>query len=150
MYKTHGGSYTREYKVWGDMLRRCRKENHPDYKDYGGRGITVCERWLNFAKFIADMGARPSDSHSLDRKNNDGNYEPSNYRWATELQQNNNTRSNRYITFNGRTLTIAEWSAEFNINQQTLFARISVYGWTIERALTQPVDHSKDWRATRP
>lgn len=94
---THGISRVRcsEYTAWAGMKSRCLTTSHADYKNYGARGITVCERWLTFENFLLDMGQRPSSRHSLDRINNDGNYEPSNCRWATARQQNNNRRPHR-------------------------------------------------------
>jgi hypothetical protein len=83
---------TPEYNTWANMLSRCRNPKNDRYRDYGERGITVCERWLRFENFLVDMGLRPSDRHSIDRINNDGNYEPLNCRWATSSEQNNNKR----------------------------------------------------------
>lgn len=89
----HGGSATREYRAWMRMKERCYNPKSKRYEDWGGRGITVCDRWLEgFENFLADMGPRPSPRHSLDRKDNDGNYEPSNCRWATYSEQNLNRR----------------------------------------------------------
>jgi hypothetical protein len=85
------------YRAWLHMRDRCTNPNHRQWKDYGGRGIAVCERWSNFTNFLADVGERPTPKHSLDRINNNGNYEPENVRWATKVQQNNNTRRNRRI-----------------------------------------------------
>lgn len=87
---THGGTYTREYRVWWDMHQRCGNPKNERYPKYGGRGISVCERWADFGLFIADMGPRPSSDHSIDRKDNDGNYEPNNCRWATRSEQQRN------------------------------------------------------------
>jgi hypothetical protein len=87
---THGGTYTREYRVWWDMHQRCSNPKNERYPKYGGRGISVCERWDDFRLFIADMGQRPSCDHSLDRKDNDGNYDPGNCRWATRSEQQRN------------------------------------------------------------
>jgi len=84
-----------EYKIWAGMKQRCLNINNPGYKNYGGRGISVCERWLTFSNFIDDMGERPSKTHSIDRVNNNGNYEPTNCRWATPLEQSNNTRASK-------------------------------------------------------
>lgn len=92
---THGKSETREYRVWADMMQRCSNPKNARYADYGGRGIKVCKRWKEgfaFANFLKDMGPRPSTQHSIDRINNDGNYEPSNCQWATRSQQQNNKR----------------------------------------------------------
>src|SRR5215467_8883535 len=88
---THGLSDRPEYKAWSSMRQRCQNPNNPGYKDYGGRGIKVCERWQKFENFYADMGPRP-DNHSLERINNDGDYEPSNCRWASNLEQQKNKR----------------------------------------------------------
>jgi hypothetical protein len=92
------------------------------------RGIIVCERWSSFENFLADMGPKPSPKHQMDRINNDGNYEPGNCRWATPIEQANNTRANHLLTVDGRTLTISEWAREANINPKALSARIK-YGW---------------------
>lgn len=90
--RTHGKSATPEYHAWHDFMRRCYNKNHVGYKDYGGRGITVCERWKKFENFLEDIGPRPSSLHSIDRVNVDGNYEPGNCRWATAKQQMRNQR----------------------------------------------------------
>lgn len=89
------GFVTSEYRSWCAMRARCLKENHPSYKDYGGRGITVCQEWMDFEVFLKDMGRKPSPKYSIDRINNDGNYEPSNCRWATAKQQANNRKRNK-------------------------------------------------------
>jgi hypothetical protein len=105
-----------EYVAWTNMHDRCRNENAENYKDYGGRGITVCDRWNDFENFLADMGPKPSPEHELDRyPDNNGNYEPSNCRWATPIEQANNRRTNHLLTINERTQTIAEWAREASI-----------------------------------
>lgn len=91
----HGQRHTKIYYVWGAMLQRCNNPKNPAYRNYGGRGIKVCVRWLAFEKFFKDMGAPPFEGAMLERKNNDKNYTPSNCCWATRTQQNNNTRRNK-------------------------------------------------------
>jgi len=112
------------------------------YENYGGRGIKVCERWKSFDNFVADMGIRP-DGYSIDRINNDGDYEPSNCRWATTAQQLNNRRNNRVLELNGERKTIAEWSEQLGVRWDTIRCRVDRYGWTIEKALTTPVKSFK-------
>ncbi len=134
--RTHGMSHVPGYHVWCKMLARCLNPNTADYERYGERGIGVCDRWqTSFAAFLSDMGPRPSLSHSIDRKDNDGNYEPGNCRWATRTEQNRNKRTNRLLTFNGQTKCIAEWAEEVGIHHDTLRARLNL-GWSVERALT--------------
>lgn len=144
--RKHGRSGTSEFVVWSGMLARCFNENQSRYHMYGGRGITVCERWRrDFAAFLADMGPRPSPQHSIDRIDNDGNYEPSNCRWVTQEVQANNTRSNASVSYNGRTQTIAQWSRETGIGSSTICLRLKL-GWEVERVLTQPVDTRRSGR----
>lgn len=103
----HGLTATRTYVTWQAMLARCNRPQHPSYPNYGGRGIHVCERWSSFQSFVADMGIRPPNT-SIDRINNDGNYEPGNCRWATQKEQTRNTRVNALVMFQGREVTLAE------------------------------------------
>jgi hypothetical protein len=124
------------------MKRRCNNPLDEAYGIYGGRGITVCDRWQDsFANFFADMGKRPSRKHSLDRKDNDLGYTPDNCRWATPEQQNNNRRQNRLITLNGKTQTLTVWANELGLPPNLVFARID-NGWSAERSLTTPVRRS--------
>lgn len=126
-----------ERLAWRGMQERCGNPTNKQYADYGGRGITVCARWAgNFAAFLADMGPRPS-GHSLDRINNDGNYEPSNCRWATRLQQMNNTRKNTYIEHDGKRMTMAEWSRHMGWPRHVIMSRL-LLGWSAAEALTIP------------
>ena len=111
MYNRHGLSGTPEYKAWRAMKDRCFNPNTKYYSNWGGRGIAVCDRWKNsFQNFFLDMGSRPTAKHSLDRIDNDGNYSVENCRWATKAEQQNNQRSNRLITIDDVTLTIAQWT----------------------------------------
>lgn len=133
--RRHGASHTTEYSVWLGMRKRCHYSKHPHYARYGGRGIKVCARWSVFENFFSDMGPRPSTSHTLDRINNDGNYEPSNCRWATAIEQRNNISTNRYISHNGERLTTAQWAHRVGIPPRTLRARLR-RGWSIAEALS--------------
>ena len=135
---THGRSETVEYATWGRMCSRCTNQNVFEFKDYGGRGIVVCDRWLNsFAAFFEDMGPRPSSKHSLDRIDNNGNYEPGNCRWATRKEQSRNTRASRMLTFMGETKCLTDWAIEIGLSPATLAKRLD-YGWSVERAVTTP------------
>lgn len=127
------------YKSWRSMLQRCTRPRHNEFRLYGGRGIRVCERWRAFENFLADMGERPSHQHSLDRIDNDGNYEPGNCRWATAKEQTRNRRVTRMLTFRGATRSLSDWAELIGMPRHTLHSRIVNYGWTAERALTEPV-----------
>lgn len=118
------------------MLGRCTNPNNRDFVLYGGRGIRVCARWsASFESFLADMGERPTKRHSIDRIDNNGDYEPGNCRWATPLEQNRNRRNTRLVTFKGETLALAEWSQRTGIAYHTLKSRL-LKGWDSARALT--------------
>lgn len=128
-----------EYGVWIGMKKRCSNPNQKAYPAYGGRGIKVCDIWRNdFQAFFDDMGPRPSKDHSLDRVDNDGNYEPSNCRWATRKQQMRNTSRNHMITYKGETRTMIEWAEIYKIPLKSVWYRINS-GWPIEDALTKPL-----------
>lgn len=136
-YKT-AGKYSSEYSIWMNMRARCNNPRNGSYDKYGGRGITVCERWqADFLNFLQDMGRRPSTDHSIDRIDNDGDYEPGNCRWATRKEQCRNRRSSRRIGFCGETKTMAEWAEETGLPTNVIFWRLQ-RGWTVERALTFP------------
>jgi len=128
--KTHGLSNSRTYKSWAAMWTRCRSKKN---KNYNGRGIKVCVRWKIFKNFLDDMGIRPNNS-TIERKNNNGNYEPSNCKWATNLEQGGNKRNNRILTFNGVSKTVSEWARFRGIKMTTLKERI-VRGWDVKKAL---------------
>lgn len=134
----HGGSADPEYWVLHSMLERCRNPNNKFFSIYGGRGIFVCDRWLNYDNFLADMGRRPSPKHSIDRIDNDGNYEPSNCRWATATEQARNKSNNRRITAFGKTKCVSDWCSEYGIAFRTIMSRLNL-GWSPEAAVsTQP------------
>ena len=141
-HKSHGLSGTRLYHVWNRMNDRCYNENHKSYKDYGGRGIRVCEEWkyesgfINFYNWAVKNGY--ADDLSIDRIDVNGNYEPGNCRWATRIEQANNRRNNHFLTCNGETKTITEWERVTGISTQTIYKRLN-RGWSEERALTEPV-----------
>lgn len=130
-----------EYRTWNAMISRCYNVRYRQYKDYGGRGIKVCERWLeSFENFYADMGPKPSPKHSLDRIDNDGDYCAENCRWATRIQQVRNSRHNHLISFGGETLCLSEWADRIGVHTSSLWSRLKS-GWTIERTLTTPKLH---------
>lgn len=138
---THKMSNTRIFKTWMRMKSRCLNQNTKDYKNYGGRGITICQEWLDdFMNFYNwSMANGYKDTLSIDRINVNGNYEPSNCRWATIKVQNNNKRSCCFIEFNGEKHSIAEWSKKLKINKNTLQSRLKRYGWSIEDVLKRKV-----------
>lgn len=143
--RTHGqaprpsaGGRTPEYGAWLGMRERCGRPGNKSYHRYGGRGITVCPRWADFAAFYADMGPRP-EGGTLERIDNNGNYEPRNCRWATRAEQAGNTRRNRPLTLNGRTALLADWARETDMSPQTISLRIDRLGWSVEKALTTPL-----------
>lgn len=125
------------YTAWQNMLARCARKNHPSYPRYGGRGVTVCERWQDFRNFLDDMGEKPTGK-SIDRINNDGAYEPGNCRWSTQREQCRNIARNRLITFRGETRCVSEWAEVLGLNVSSINYRLSA-GWTDERALTEPM-----------
>jgi hypothetical protein len=136
------GKKTRAFNAWCLMKQRCLDRNFPSYPRYGGRGITVCERWRDsFENFLADMGEPPPGT-SIDRENNEGNYEPGNCRWATLKEQARNKRSSRLLSLGGRTQCLAAWAEEVGIGVKVLERRVH-QGWSHERALTTPVRHCK-------
>lgn len=142
----HGGCYTPEFAIWQGMIRRCYSPTEPAYVNYGARGITVCDRWReSFANFLADMGSLPSKHHSIDRINNDGPYSSDNCHWATRKEQNNNTRRNHFLDYNGQHLTIAQWSDVTGLTVDAIGLRVA-RGWTVERTLTTPLRITKQAR----
>ncbi len=133
------GRITPEYMIYESIVQRCTNPRCAAFADYGGRGISICRRWReSFVNFIADVGERPSKAHSLDRINNDGNYEPGNCRWATRAQQNRNSRHNRLVTLNGETLPLCAWSERLGVKVSSFYYRVA-RGMTDAEALSKPV-----------
>lgn len=131
------------YKSWSHMKQRCMNKKCQDYHRYGGRGIKVCEEWLdfdNFHRWAINNGYEKG--RSIERINNDGDYCPSNCKWATAQEQNNNKRSNRKVTLNGESKNVQQWARELGINASTLYTRLND-GWSDYRALTEPVRTNK-------
>ncbi len=134
----HGNSDHPLFDCWYEMRARCNNPEHQSYHNYGGRGILVCERWDDFLLFVQDVGDKPTPEHSIDRIDNDGNYDPANIRWATRKEQSNNRRVNRLIEYKGETKTITEWGEILGINYMTLHCRLN-RGLTVEEAFeTKP------------
>ncbi len=134
------GDGTRAYTSWLLITQRCTNKNNKKYKDYGGRGITVCERWTGpdgFATFLSDMG-EPPPGMTIDRKENNGGYSPENCRWATAKQQSRNRRSNIMVTMNGMTKTLIEWCEEFGVKYKLVHNRVRGLGWDVSKAITSP------------
>jgi len=136
--KTHGMSHTSEYRIWAAIKRRCVLKTCKEYPRYGGRGIKVSQEWHNFSAFINDMGRRPSPDLEIDRINNDGNYEPTNCRWATVTENARNRCDNHVLEFNGLSEPIIWWAQHLGLRKSTISFRLRS-GWTVERALTAPV-----------
>lgn len=135
----HGQSRTKVHRCWQSMQQRCHNASNHNFARYGGRGIKVCDRWRkSFEAFLEDMGYPPSPIHSLGRVDNNGNYEPSNCRWETPVQQSQNTRATRLLTHDGKTMCAAKWARETGINIITLHKRLRI-GWSVSDALTTPV-----------
>jgi hypothetical protein len=132
----HGLSGTPLYAAWVGMHQRCSNPSGPNWKHYGGRGIRVCQRWNDLHAFLADMG-HPEPNQTLGRIDNDGPYEPANCRWETQEQQNENTRRNRFLTWDGRTQILKHWAKEYDLAPRRLSERLK-RGWSLERALTTP------------
>ncbi len=136
----HGMCKTRIYRIWTLMKYRCFNPNRPEYKSYGGRGITVCDEWLDFAKFMKwSLENGYTDDLTLDRIDTNGNYCPENCRWTTNDVQANNKRTCRYITYNGQTKTITQWAKSNNLPYYILKKRIDLLGWSFERAISEPI-----------
>lgn len=132
------GARTPEYRTWKAMKARCNNPNYPFFSDYGGRGIKICERWHKFECFYADMGTRPSKAYSIERIFNDGNYEPSNCRWATSKEQNRNRRDTILVEWEGKKRALAELAELYGISHSTASKRLKA-GWCLVDVLTRPL-----------
>lgn len=143
----HGETGTRLFKIWGSMHERCEREKHVHYKDYGGRGISVCDEWseyLPFATWARSNGY--SDKLSIDRIDTNGNYEPNNCRWVTVKEQQNNKRSNRIVIYQGTKYTVTQLAEKIGMNKTTLRERLNM-GWSVRDAVERPVRlRTKGWR----
>lgn len=138
------------YQTWSGIIRRCANPNQTGFEHYGGRGIKVCDRWMeSFENFLTDMGEPPSKRHSIERVDVNGNYEPSNCIWAMPDVQARNKRNVRQIEFNGRTMTIADWARELGFGERMIWMRLS-YGWSVERTLTTPSDRKRPAAPPKP
>lgn len=132
----HSMARSPEYHAWQAMRQRCFTKHHPEYPNYGARGITVCDQWrYSFPAFFADVGLRPSKKHSIERRDNDKGYSPENCYWGTTRDQNKNKRSNHFVEYRGKSLTVTDWALELGINPNTLSERLRK-GWSVERAFT--------------
>ena len=134
---THGGRKHVLYDCWENMRQRCLISHHPRWMSYGGRGVGICERWTDFRLFALDMGSRPTPNHSLERLDNDGDYTPDNCVWATRRQQARNTRTNRRITVDGVTKSLAGWVESSGVSRGALTGRLN-RGWAPALAVTVP------------
>lgn len=136
---THGMTKTKAFRAWMGIQDRCYNEKNPKFKNYGGRGIKICDRWLeSFENFFADMG-HPQPHESIDRINVDGDYCPENCRWADDKTQSRNKRNTRYITLDGETKPLVEWAESKNVDPETIWMRID-RGWSDRDALTKPIN----------
>lgn len=137
----HGMTGSPLYSTWEGIVQRTTNPNSEGYSAYGGRGIKMCAEWRNdFLQFQKDMGDKPTVHHTVERLDNNGNYEASNCRWATQKEQGNNRSNNRHLTYLNETKTLTQWSEQFGIIPRTLTSRIDTLGWSVEKAITTPVN----------
>lgn len=149
----HGESRkTVEYRAWNKIKERCYSITSKDYNKWGGRGVKMCDEWRNdFLLFLRDMGRRPSKNHSIDRIDNNGNYEPSNCRWATKIEQNRNTRKNVYLEYRGIRKTLSEWSHIIGVNYGSIvyhlkrktFSEVILYYYNLSKPLKEFIYDNK-------
>lgn len=139
---THGLSRTPEHRAWLKMRARCEDPNNNEYHRYGGRGVKVCEEWQDFAAFLSAMGNKPTPEHTIDRIDCNGDYDPSNCRWATRVEQQNNKRNNHRITICGETKTIAEWERAKGLRRGLIGNRLA-WGWNEFNAVMLPLQRRR-------
>lgn len=128
-----------ELRIFHGMWTRCTNPEHVSYARYGGRGVTICERWKSFANFFEDMGPRPSPKHSIDRIKTSGNYEPGNCRWATEAEQAHNRGNAVYVEYEGKQQRLYLLAKQHNLPLALVYARIFTAKWSVEKALSTPI-----------
>ena len=132
------GHPRREWRIWRGLKDRCCNPRHSSYPDYGGRGVSLCERWQeDFIHFLQDMGDCPEEDSQIDRISSAGNYEPGNCRWVSPSENCNNRSSNRWLTYQGETLTATQWARRNGVKAELIYDRLE-RGWPDERILTQP------------
>ncbi len=143
-HRTHGRTNTPEYRIWCDIKKRCTNPRSKSWPDYGGRGITMCWRWLHsFEAFLADMGLRPSPQHTIERLDNDLGYSPLNCVWVIRAEQMRNMSTNYRITFEGRTQCLAAWAEELKVPAERIWNRLYNLHWSVKDAFTLP-NHAKN------
>jgi len=147
-FTTHNMSGTSEYSSWESMKGRCLNPNRREYKNYGGRGIKICDEWLSFDGFFKDIGKKPSKLHSLERIENDRGYYKENCKWATKHEQERNKRTNIYLTYNGEKLILNDLSKKVGLHQQTIIARVRK-GLSVENAVNKPYKYIKSGKYTK-
>lgn len=138
IHRSHGLTRSSEYTAWLAMKSRCENPHNEAFKNYGGRGISVCRRWKKFENFLADMGKKPFPKATVERKNTNGNYGPSNCIWASRKQQCRNKRNNVLITADGESRTAREWSEITGLSAGMIFQRVQLLGWSHKDAITKP------------
>lgn len=139
MHTTHGETHSPEHRTWNRIKVRCFNERSAGFRNYGGRGITMCPEWVDsFPKFLEHVGRKPTPEHTIERIDNDRGYEPGNVRWATPKEQANNRRSSVWMTYRGQTKTLGQWADEMGVNHSTLFMRLE-RGWSHEKTLSTPL-----------
>lgn len=140
----HNMTSSPEWLAWVNIKRRCYNPKNASYKHYGGRGIKMCEEWVNsFKAFYTYIGPRPNKSYSIDRKDVNGDYEPGNVRWASDNVQRNNRTNSDLHTYKGKTQSLGAWCKEYNLDRRAIRSRVKVLGWSLERALNTPFKINK-------